>query len=123
MSSSDPTDSPVPHGSLAAAAFDPELTATSSCPPSGTAAGRSPTLTYEAANLAKTMDLICGSSLMEMYPSAAATVMRDVYPRTVESGIPLIENEYVYPNDVFAVEVRTYDLQGPSSRTGPTASP
>jgi diguanylate cyclase (GGDEF)-like protein/PAS domain S-box-containing protein len=64
------------------------------------------------AYLGITMDQFHGMSLMQMYPSAAARAMRDMYSHTVETGEPLVENDYAYPNEMYAGEVRLYDLRG-----------
>ena len=74
--------------------------------------------TYEDANpaalayLGMTMDQFRGMRLSEMYSGAAAVAMRDLYSHTVETGEPLVENDYAYPNEMYAGDVRLYDLRG-----------
>lgn len=53
-----------------------------------------------------------GTNLRDMYPSAAAVYLREMYAHTVETGDPLIADDYAYPNEMFAGETRWYDLRG-----------
>ena len=74
--------------------------------------------TYSEANpaaltyLGLTREQFSGTTLREMYPSAAAAHLRSMYAHTVETGEPLIADDYSYPNEMFAGETRWYDLRG-----------
>jgi diguanylate cyclase (GGDEF)-like protein/PAS domain S-box-containing protein len=52
------------------------------------------------------------SSLRQMYPSAAADFLHQMYAHTVETGEPLVADDYAYPNEMFGGQTRYYDLRG-----------
>lgn len=65
-------------------------------------------LTY----LGLTRDAFSRTTVREMYPSAAAAHLLNMYAHTVETGEPLIADDYSYPNEMFAGQTRWYDLRG-----------
>ena len=56
-------------------------------------------------------DLV-GTRLRAMYPSEAAVMLVSQYAATVDSGEPLVLDDYAYPNEQFEGEERRYDLRG-----------
>lgn len=53
-----------------------------------------------------------GMRLRQMYPSDAARHLLEQYARTVDSGVPLMLDDYAYPNELFGGQERRYDLRG-----------
>ncbi|MCB0916161.1 MAG: PAS domain S-box protein [Actinobacteria bacterium] len=53
-----------------------------------------------------------GTLLTSIYSSESGRRLVAQYSHTVETGEPLIEDDYVYPNEQFGGEVRKYDLRG-----------
>ena len=52
-----------------------------------------------------------GHRLLELLPAHVATGLLDLYRRAIESGRPLVLDDYLYPHDILE-EPRYYDIRG-----------
>ncbi len=62
--------------------------------------------------LGLTVEQFTGATVRQMYPSPAAEFLRQMYAHTVETGDPLIADDYAYPNEMLGGQTRFYDLRG-----------
>ena len=57
-------------------------------------------------------DGLIGRRLTSLFPSAAAREVVAMYAEVVETGEPLVVDDYVYPNELFEGQQRFYDVRG-----------
>jgi len=57
-------------------------------------------------------DALVGASILERHSAGRTTGLYDLFARVVETGEPLVLNDYIYPLESLAGEERRFDIRG-----------
>lgn len=93
--------------------FDPHVVLQAVRSPAGEIVDFRYAVANEAAcafNLKAPAELI-GASLLDLHPAAATTELLEAYRTVIETGHPLILDDWAYPQDVLNGEERRYDVR------------